>query len=168
MRPALADVAYTLQHGRKSFEHRLVVIASTLPMLLDKLGLFLDGREDAGVLAGHAQERRGPDEDARPQGAGSSSLRCWRRAATRRGWRSCGSTACCRIAAASRSPSDAAPRCRPIPFADKRHWIGGADDIAPIAAARGAGLHPLIDSNESTFTRQVFKKTFLAARILRA
>jgi acyl transferase domain-containing protein/acyl carrier protein len=45
------------------------------------------------------------------------------------------------------------------PFADKRHW---ACDKSPVRHVwrPEAGISPLIDTNESTFERQLFKKTF--------
>src|SRR5262249_35414549 len=45
------------------------------------------------------------------------------------------------------------------PFADRRHW---ACDQSPVRRVfqPAAGAHPLVDTNESTFERQLFKKTF--------
>ena len=161
----LADVAFTLQHGRKSFEHRLVVIASTLPMLVDKLGLFVDGLEgspDADVLTGHAKNADGLtkllDRREREQFV---ALLAERRDPHKLAqlwidgllpdWPGLSQT----VGRRTSLPT--------YPFADKRHWIG-ASEVAPAPGAgpaRLAGLHPLIDSNESTFSRQVFRKTFL-------
>lgn len=45
------------------------------------------------------------------------------------------------------------------PFADKRHWAYKQSAIRPSSQAP-AGMHPLMDTNESTFERQLFKKTF--------
>src|SRR5207302_4491682 len=45
------------------------------------------------------------------------------------------------------------------PFADRRHWAqGGAGRRQELHGV--AALHPLLDTNESTFERQIFKKTF--------
>lgn len=46
------DVAHTLQLGRKSFEHRLVVIASSLDDLTEKLGAYIEGQCDEAVTSG--------------------------------------------------------------------------------------------------------------------
>ncbi|NJM14111.1 MAG: hypothetical protein HC896_00820 [Bacteroidales bacterium] len=46
------------------------------------------------------------------------------------------------------------------PFADKRHWISDTSKAAGLMLQSKFGIHPLIDSNESTFERQIFKKTF--------
>jgi acyl transferase domain-containing protein len=49
------------------------------------------------------------------------------------------------------------------PFADKRHWIGTGKVATRLPSAHArSGVHPLIDSNESTFQRQLFKKAFHA------
>jgi acyl transferase domain-containing protein len=42
----------------------------------------------------------------------------------------------------------------------KRHWI--AADSSPVrrASQPAASVHPMVDTNESTFERQLFKKTF--------
>lgn len=49
---AADDVAHTLQLGRKSFDHRLAVVASTLEELSAKLGAYLQGRQDDAVIVG--------------------------------------------------------------------------------------------------------------------
>src|SRR5690606_31220969 len=53
------------------------------------------------------------------------------------------------------------------PFADKRHWIGGGRAGKPVVvAAATASLHPMLDSNESTFQRQLFRKRLHAHEML--
>ncbi|GFE82942.1 hypothetical protein GCM10011487_49420 [Steroidobacter agaridevorans] len=46
------DVAHTLQVGRKSFDFRLVVVASDLHDLAIKLNAYLQGRHDDAVMSG--------------------------------------------------------------------------------------------------------------------
>ena len=46
------DVAHTLQHGRKSFDQRLVLMAKNLDELSAKLDAFLEGSCDADVMRG--------------------------------------------------------------------------------------------------------------------
>ena len=46
------DVAHTLQHGRKSFDHRLALIAKNPDELAAKLDAFLQGSCDADVMRG--------------------------------------------------------------------------------------------------------------------
>lgn len=50
---AADDIAHTLQLGRKSFEHRLVVIARTRDELAAKLTCFIEGKAEYDVLHGH-------------------------------------------------------------------------------------------------------------------
>jgi acyl transferase domain-containing protein len=54
--PAFADVAYSLQVGRRAFEHRLTVSAQNLASAVDAL----EGREARGVQSG-ARQSRGAD-----------------------------------------------------------------------------------------------------------
>lgn len=53
-RPGYAadDIAHTLQTGRKSFDHRLVVVAGDLEDLANKLDAYLQGRADDAVMSG--------------------------------------------------------------------------------------------------------------------
>ena len=51
------------------------------------------------------------------------------------------------------------------PFADKRHWISTDSRIANHPKYPSVGIHPLIDSNESTFERQMFRKVFHARNV---
>ncbi|WP_437595490.1 SDR family NAD(P)-dependent oxidoreductase [Sorangium sp. So ce590] len=54
--PSLGDIAYTLQVGRQSMDHRLALIASSREELLAKLDAVLAGRgEVPGVLHGQVQ-----------------------------------------------------------------------------------------------------------------
>ncbi|CAN7392939.1 SDR family NAD(P)-dependent oxidoreductase [Trinickia sp. LjRoot230] len=159
--PRLADVAYTLQNGRKPFDHRLVVVASDLTQLADRLTAFAEGRIDANTLSGQAADAgsltkllsrteaeqfvalisRSGDVRKLAQ-LWVSGLLCDGRAFVQSG---------------RRTPLPT------YPFADRRHWIGRAINTSLTALAQRQSavvLHPLLDSNESTFERQLFKKTF--------
>ncbi|HEY7183632.1 MAG TPA: beta-ketoacyl synthase N-terminal-like domain-containing protein, partial [Blastocatellia bacterium] len=155
----LVDAAHTLQHGRKSFEHRLAVVASTREELIDKLTCFIDGKRAEDITTGHVK-------------GGEGVTRLLDRREKRE---------FIRLVSQSRDPHKIAGlwaeglladwhgfqsqglgkrvSLPTYPFADKRHW---ACDKSPV---RGmwrpeAGIGPLIDTNESTFERQLFKKTF--------
>ncbi|MEA2491981.1 MAG: polyketide synthase PksN, partial [Acidobacteriota bacterium] len=155
----LQDAAYTLQHGRKSFEQRLAIVAHSKEELLEKLARFRDGKKDDDVAVGHVKlaesvtrllsrsekqefvrllsQARDPRKIARLWAEGL--LTDWQ------GF-----------------PPDGAARRIPLPtypFAGKRHWCG-QPSAARHAVAAAAGIHPMVDSNESTFERQLFKKTF--------
>lgn len=156
----LNDIAYTLQNGRKSFEHRLAFVANTKKALIEKLGIFLDGNKDADVLAGHAKNSEGitkllSRKEKEQFIALLSASRDPHKLAQL--WID-GLLSDCRgfLQAGGRRIS-----LPTYPFADKRHWIGAAKGATPTLSVQARpGMHPLIDSNESTFQRQLFKKTF--------
>jgi acyl transferase domain-containing protein/tryptophanase/acyl carrier protein len=155
----LDDAAHTLQHGRKSFEHRLAIVARTSEELIDRLTCFIDGKRTEDIATGHVK-------------GGEGVIRLLNRREKQE---------FIRLVSQSRDPHKIAglwaeglfadwhgfqPRgsekrisLPTYPFADKRHWAFDK------SAARGAwrrevGISPLIDTNESTFERQLFKKTF--------
>jgi acyl transferase domain-containing protein/tryptophanase/acyl carrier protein len=155
----LRDAAFTLQHGRKSFEQRLAIVAQSREELLAKLTRFIDGKKDDDVAVGHAKlaesvtrllNRREKQEFVRlllEAGDPRKIARLWTEGL---------------LADWQGLQPNAAARRIPLPtypFADKRHWCG-----RPLTGRRAveaaAGLHPMVDSNESTFERQLFKKTF--------
>jgi len=152
----LEDVAYTLQIGRKSFEHRLAIVARTTEELCEKLDCFVAGRKAEDVSSGHAKSaeaitrllnRREREEFIGLLSQGRDPRRIaglWAEGllADWQGFRSHG-----------RGKRISLPT---YPFADKRHWVSQNSSISHWAAV----LHPLVDTNESTFERQLFKKTF--------
>ncbi|TWI44010.1 polyketide synthase PksN [Pseudoduganella flava] len=161
VRHDLADVAFTLQSGRKSFEHRLAVVASSVDELVDLLGRYVDGRTDSNVLTGQAKQADGiakllsGAEQAQfvallVQGGDPHKLA---------GLWAGGLLPDCRGFDRGVGRRTSLPT---YPFADKRHWIGTGRAIAAATTASQAVLHPLIDSNESTFQQQLFRKTFRA------
>lgn len=159
--PSLDDIAFTLQVGRKSFDHRVALIAESRTQLLDRLQSFLAGTRDERILIGHVKNAEGITKLLNRQEK----------------------DAFVDLLARSRDPlklaqlwidglvSDwqgmqAQGRGRRIslpsyPFADKRHWLEPVDGASMRIGQSGPGaLHPLIDSNESTFERQLFRKVF--------
>jgi acyl transferase domain-containing protein/tryptophanase len=155
----LADVAHTLRIGRKSFEHRLAVIAKTKEELLEKLNCFIAGKKADDIAAGHAKSaeaftrllnRSEKEEFIRMLSQGRDPhkiARLWAEGllADWQGFQSDGSGK--RISLPT------------YPFADKRHWAYGQSTARPLLQS-AAGVHPMVDTNESTFERQLFKKTF--------
>ena len=51
----LGEVACTLKHGRKSFDHRLAIVASTNEELVEKLAAFMAGKKAEGIATGHVK-----------------------------------------------------------------------------------------------------------------
>ena len=155
----LRDIAHTLQIGRKSFDCRLAVVAESKQQLVEKLSRFIDGKKDDDIAVGNVKgadgvtrllnrrekeefvrmlsQRRDPRKVAELWAEGL--LSDWQ------GYR----------------PESSGRKISlpTYPFADKRHWAGGKASARQVAQTI-AGMHPLVDSNESTFERQIFKKTF--------
>ncbi|MBX3711508.1 MAG: SDR family NAD(P)-dependent oxidoreductase [Lysobacter sp.] len=162
----LVDIAFTLQEGRKSFEHRMAVVAASLRDLVAGLGAFLEGRSDTGVLVGHAKNAEGVTRLlGRDEKAQFIALLAQGRDPRRLAqlWIDGLLSDCRGFLSGGRRVS-----LPTYPFADKRHWIAPtATAAAPLIGAR-PGLHPLLDSNESTFQRQLFRKSFRAGEFVLA
>jgi amino acid adenylation domain-containing protein len=155
----LMDVAHTLQVGRKSFEHRLAIRATAREELLDRLACFLSGKKSEGIARGQVKNSE-------------SITRLLNRKEKEE---------FIQLLSQSRTPYELAElwvdglfadwrgfesnaRCKRVslptyPFADKRHWAG-KNSPARASLQLAAAIHPMIDTNESTFERQLFKKTF--------
>ncbi|MBO0797771.1 MAG: hypothetical protein J2P31_03025, partial [Blastocatellia bacterium] len=153
----LDDAAHTLQHGRKSFEHRLAIVAQTRDELIDRLTSFIDGKRAEEIVTGQVKSGEGV----------TRLLNRWEKGEF------------IRIVSESRDPYKLAGlwaeglladwqgfhgsgkriSLPTYPFADRRHW---ACDQSPVSHFRqsAVGIHPMVDSNESTFERQLFKKVF--------
>jgi polyketide synthase PksN len=159
----LADIAFTLQAGRKPFEHRLAVIASSADELADRLGRYLDGASDPNVLAGNAKNAGGIARllNGREQEQFTALLVQGGDAHKLAALWVDGLLPDCRGLDGGAGRRTSLPT---YPFADRRHWIGSGRGMP--ATAGHAALHPLIDSNESTFGRQLFRKTFRAGEFV--
>ncbi|ELR72054.1 Malonyl CoA-acyl carrier protein transacylase [Fulvivirga imtechensis AK7] len=154
------DVAHTLRVGRKSFEHRLVIIAKTKEELIEKLTRFIDGKKDDTVLTGQVKNSEGitrllnrkEKEEFIKLLSQSGDLRklatLWTDGILP-DWQG--------IEALETGMKVHLPT---YPFADKRHWIADTSKTPNLTMHSNTGIHPLIDSNESTFERQIFKKIF--------
>ncbi|NQZ12423.1 MAG: type I polyketide synthase, partial [Algicola sp.] len=152
-----ANIAHTLQIGKKSFDHRMVIMATTAKQLITRLSAFIDKQQDPAILIGHVKNAQNLTKMLNRQEKKDFIA----------------------MLSQSRNPAKLAQLwidglvndwqgftaqqgARKVslptyPFADKRHWL--SIEASSIDANR-EGIHPLIDSNESTFERQYFKKTF--------
>lgn len=157
---ALNDIAHTLQTGRKSFDHRLAIIAGSKAELVEKLAAYIDGQQDDHIFTGQVKGgesitkllSRQEKEEFIKILARSGDLRklaqLWIEGLLS-GWQGMG------------VPESGRKVPLPTyPFADKRHWISGKQNGAAVIQSARSAIHPLIDSNESTFGQQIFKKTF--------
>lgn len=156
---AVADIAHTLQVGRKPFEHRLAVVARSTEELVARLDIFLKGARHASVVVGNgkaadpvlrAMNRAERNEVMALLGGRADAAklaRLWVDGMIQ-DWHG--------LPAAAHGRRVSLPT---YPFADKRHWI----PESAVATSPGMGapvLHPLLDGNESTFERQLFRKRF--------
>ncbi|HXH40758.1 MAG TPA: SDR family NAD(P)-dependent oxidoreductase [Thermoanaerobaculia bacterium] len=156
---ALNDAAFTLQQGRKSFEHRAAIIAVTKEEVIEKLTSFIDGKKEQDIATGQAKggeeatrllARREKQEFIRLVWQGQNPhmiAGVWAEGlvADWKGFQSYGAGK--RISLPT------------YPFADRRHWVSTPSPVRRAFQPAG-GVHPMVDSNESTFERQLFKKTF--------
>jgi acyl transferase domain-containing protein/tryptophanase/acyl carrier protein len=155
----LRNIAHTLQTGRKSFEHKAVVFASTRDELVQRLANFVSGAPDHDVLRGSAKNgeviakllsRHEQDELAEMLARGRDARKM------AQSWAD-------GLILEWHVTQDGKPRRKvslpTYPFADRRHWYSNDARVSG-GAPPLRGMHPLIDTNESTFDRQVFKKTF--------
>jgi polyketide synthase PksN len=156
----LNDAAYTLQQGRKSFEHRLAVVARTKDELIARLAGFLDGKKSEDTAAGHGKGSEGVTRllNRREKQAVVQLLSQSRDSRRIAGlWAEGLLTDWQGFQSFSSGKRTSLPT---YPFADRRHWIADPSAVRRVALQPAAGVHPMIDSNESTFERQLFKKTF--------
>lgn len=164
--PRLDDIAFTLQLGRKSFDHRVAIIAGSREQLLDRLQAFLTNARDEHILVGHVKNAEGITKllnrkekdafiDLLAQSRDPQKLaQLWIDGLVS-DWQG--------MQAQSMQERGLGRRISlpSYPFADKRHWLEPADGASMlIGASSTAALHPLIDTNESTFERQLFRKVF--------
>lgn len=162
--PDLDAIAFTLQVGRKSFDHRIAIIADGVEPLLDRLQRFIGDVRDDAIIVGHVKNAEGitkrlnrKERDAFVDLLAKSRdpfklAQLWADGLMS-DWQG--------LRTQERGRRVSLPT---YPFAGKRHWIEPAagTGLVPLLAGSGTqtGLHPLIDTNESTFERQLFRKVF--------
>ena len=155
----IADVAYTLQNGRKSFPYRLAIIASSREELLRNLSCFVNREHNKNIILGNARSGDGVTRLLNRQEKDELSRLLFR---GRDAHKIAGLWAEGLLADWQGLPLGPTGKRTPLPtypFNGRRHWIGDGSS-ASIRQRGAAAVHPLIDTNESTFERQLFKKTF--------
>jgi len=158
-RPAMADIAYTLQVGRKPFECRAAVIGRTAAEIIEGLTHVIAGSAADRVFTGTIKnadsiggllspaERaefvgivtRGRDPCKVAQLWVNGMFSDWQ------GWGD--------AAAARRVPLPT------YPFADRRHWVGADGSDARSSARPPVVRHRFVKAEESTSERNLFRKT---------
>ncbi|TXH64663.1 MAG: DUF2156 domain-containing protein, partial [Lysobacteraceae bacterium] len=155
----LADIAHTLQVGRKSFEHRLAIVAKNRHELIDRLRAFASGEKQGQFVAGNA---KGGDGMTRLLNRREKEEFIGMLAKSREAVRLAEIWVEGMFSDWQGLRQESMARKTPLPtypFANRRHWVGGKQPMRKPSVAV-VGLHPMIDSNESTFQRQVFRKRF--------
>ncbi|MEQ1511376.1 MAG: SDR family NAD(P)-dependent oxidoreductase [Lysobacteraceae bacterium] len=157
---SIRDVAFTLQIGRKAFEHRVAILARTKQELMERLTAFISGKRNEGVVVGNVKNADAivklMSRSERLEVIGLLSrrrdtnkiARLWTDGVLL-DWRG--------VNGASTGKRVSLPT---YPFSDKRHWVPATAPMPGMVASYRAGINALIDSNESTFERQLFKKSF--------
>jgi len=156
----IENIAYTLQVGREEMPERLAVPADGLDELVDNLNLFIDGRTSMpGVYRGRVPSGSAvlPDSTVQETDQGKLAELIQNRRLDRlaEAW----------IRGADIDwellHKDANPRRISLPtypFARERYWIPKKEAGTAHGGEAVTVLHPLIDTNESTFEEQRFKK----------
>ncbi|AZS14159.1 hypothetical protein EI981_06615 [Paenibacillus lutimineralis] len=160
----LTDMIYTLQTGREMMEERLAIIVSDIADLKGKLEQFLAGKRGvAEIFSGNtsiggeirdvfAENEKGEAFLLSLAHSGNLSQLC-------RLW-------CSGIPFNWRLLSPAALPARislpTYPFDRTRYWFNTTESVAAISAVKTEALNTVLDSNESVFEEQCYKKTLTA------
>lgn len=157
----IRDIAFTLQVGRKPFDHRLATIARSKQELLAKLDDFLAGRTDRDILSGRVKINEGIfkllNREEREEfvklvtrsGDPLKMAQIWVEGLVH-SW-----------------PSERGSRGRRIslptyPFADERHWIRRPTQAPSAFSPSVTTMHPLVHQNHSDLYRQCYTSDFHA------
>ncbi|MEK4852175.1 beta-ketoacyl synthase N-terminal-like domain-containing protein [Paenibacillus sp. FSL H7-0756] len=162
----LEDLIYTLQTGRVSMEERLAIVVSGTQELREKLGRFLAGdRKVSGVYAGNVSSGSEIQDVFTKSEEGEAFLvslvQSGRLSQLSRLWTS-GVNFNWQLLYPQSKP------CRislpTYPFDRTRYWYSSAQDATAVYnSSKPAVLAAVIDSNESVFEEQCYKKSLSAA-----
>lgn len=157
----LEDLIYTLQTGRVSMEERLAIVVSGTQELREKLGRFLAGdRKVSGVYAGNVSSGSEIQDVFTKSEEGEAFLvslvQSGRLSQLSRLWTS-GVNFNWQLLYPQSKP------CRislpTYPFDRTRYWYSSAQDATAVYnSSKPAVLAAVIDSNESVFEEQCYKK----------
>ncbi len=154
---APADVAYTLQVGREAMEERLAIVATTLEELVDRLRAVDAGKIDRHhVFQGNRNNGGAARKSPVPAGAAAE---LWTNGELEKLAQLWASGADLEWDQLYTGPKPARISLPTYPFARERYWL---PESAERSNRKGglAALHPVLDSNNSTFAEQCFVKSF--------
>lgn len=156
----LTDFAATLQLGRVSMEERLAVVVSEPGELIEKLSRYCEGQSDIGGLyLGNIKQKGSPASSTQENGKEGTGLaeKMWEPETLAEFWVTGGEIDWQLMYQGHLPRKISLPTYK---FAGEPYWINNH----PAGFSRGnhsfgsAKLHPFLDSNESTFYEQRFKK----------
>ncbi|MFY0578023.1 ketoacyl-synthetase C-terminal extension domain-containing protein [Cystobacter fuscus] len=159
---ALADIAYTLQVGRDTFEERLGLIAGTIKELVAKLEDFLEGKDDISELYRGKVKRQkdallvfAADEDMAKaldawveKGKYGKLLELWVTGLVL-DWE--------KLYGAIRPRRVSLPT---YPFQRERYWMSGGNAPLPQHVLLSGQIHPLLHANTSSLSEQRFTSVY--------
>lgn len=147
---SLQAISYTLNIGRSHFDKRVALVVSNSHELKEMLLDIQSGKQVTGYFQGDASKKAHDAPLPAPDYSDLKTLASIYSQGYDFDWKQL-------------YPGES-PRKISLPtypFARKRYWIEkSGEPLTALADSPGiAGLHPLLDSNESTFTEQIFRKT---------
>ncbi|MGD9211030.1 MAG: SDR family NAD(P)-dependent oxidoreductase, partial [Desulfobacteraceae bacterium] len=157
------DLAFTLQIGKEAMEERLSFVASSLDETHDKLVSFLkNGKESKGIFRGNAGDSKKlsdfMEEVEDSVGSTKGLVEKEKLEHLARLWVT-GLQVDWKLLYKGDLPRKIS--LPTYPFSGESYWISSSSQQTRQITTEGkpgARLHPLIDSNESSFDQQVFKK----------
>jgi polyketide synthase PksN len=153
---SMQDAAYTLQVGRVAMEHRIAIVATRAPELIEALRCYVDGRTDrADLFVGQRDNAAGRANVAGTSADSASLMAQWftGRDLPRiaRAWTDGTAIDWDRLHLGNSRRRLSLPG---YAFQRQRYWVS-----KPGGSVVAASLHPLIDANVSTLDEQTFRKT---------
>ena len=166
----LADIAYTLQAGRLPMDERLSVVTACPKELIEKLSQYCEGKASIkNLYTGNVKSKRKTTELLVEGREGKEFLNIIIKEKKLKKLAQlwvCGVEIDWRLLYQTHTPTRVSLPTHT--FIGERYWLpevsiqeGGAGS----KEAKDTALHPLLDSNESTFHEQCFQKVFSEADI---
>ncbi|ACL75234.1 SDR family NAD(P)-dependent oxidoreductase [Ruminiclostridium cellulolyticum] len=159
---SLSQIAYTLQTGREPMDERLALGVSSLEEMLEKLEMFVQNKNNIdGLYRGNVKKSKDKSDLLIEGEEGEEFLR---RTISKRKMEKLAKlwTAGIDIDWSLLYKKHSVISLPSYPFARERYWVpklDGAENGQEYGQLGMARLHPMIDSNVSTFEEQCFMKT---------
>ncbi|MGE7955636.1 beta-ketoacyl synthase N-terminal-like domain-containing protein [Pseudomonas sp. NPDC089530] len=160
--PTLQALACTLQIGREHFEHRAVIFADSLAVLVERLERLLDGKDDAGAFLKRDLET---GKDVRQLFASPEMHAVAQQWLDEHNQRGLGRIWVAGVVVDWQRLYAGQPVLRKVqlptyPFARHALWIPRESAGGPVASPSAAALSPILQHNVSTFMAQKYRSDF--------